>query len=195
MANKRIYIKWLGVLISIFTIQSCVNQRFRMVEKFKSNTSIGKKMNGFFGLNDTLINGQLYKRFLLINENNLVIDGYWSMEETNDTIYLIPYNSIRRNCNDRLVFFIRKTRDSHYLGRSCENELQYPTDVLVRYEDDTIIDNISYHRFSHSIIGEDDYSDGSDAIISERHYLINDKLGLILDRTLNEDFDLYWYNY
>lgn len=186
-------------LLLIFLVVSCASQkrRFKSVVTYESKKSAFNVRNGFIGLNDTLSSKQIeYKRFILRENNKTVFDGYLSLNSS-DTIYFIPYNSVIRNCDDKLIFYIKNNENSHYLGRSCDDEekLHFPTDVLVSYQKDTIFNKKTYHRFSHSIVSIDDYKDDSDAIISERQYLINFDYGIVLEQLTNDNFSPYWYNY
>lgn len=99
-------------------------------------------------------------------------------------------------CNkEKLIFFIFNNEDSHYLGRSCEDEFHFPTDVLVHYKKDTEVNDVKYKKFCHSVLSDDDYKPGTDAIISTRIYLLNSKHGLILNEEKGKDIKPYWYNY
>lgn len=185
------------ILFFVTFLQSCKSQQVflntKSIDKREDSLSIE---NGFISIdNEVVIDKIKYKRFLLKKNHNLLIDGYLSINNE-DSIFFIDYNSYNKKCTKgKLTFFIANHKGSHYLGRSCNDELHYPTDVLVEYKKDTIINNINYHRFSHSIISEDDYNDGSNAIIATRTYLLNYKYGLKLEKEEGEDFSPYWYNY
>jgi len=192
--NFKIYCSLFFILTFL---QSCKSQdRFSYTKSYTNVEDCAQLEEGFVGIGDEIIIEQIeYKRFLLKKDSNIIIDGYWSLN-TKDTIFFIDYDSFKNECNkEKLTFFIFNNKESHYLGRSCEDELHFPTDVLVQYEKDSLIRGIKYNRFSHSVLSGDDYKPGSDALISTRIYLLNPAYGLILKEEKGEDFDPYWYNY
>ena len=192
--NFKIYCSFFFILTFL---QSCKSQdRFSHAKSFSNVEDCVQLEEGFFGIDDEITVDQIeYKRFLLKKNSDIIIDGYWSLR-TKDTIFFIDYNSFNNECNkEKLNFFIFNNKESHYLGRSCEDEFHFPTDVLVQYDKDTLIMATKYNRFSHSVLSHDDYKPGSDALISTRIYLLNPVYGLILKEEKGEDFDPYWYNY
>ena len=165
---------------------------------FRNNdkkNSVGKSC--FINLNEEInIKTTKYKRFKLTSNNEIVADGFWSVN-LKDTIYFIPYNAYVKGCDVKLKFYIKNGNSSHFLGRNCDKEdYHVDTDVLVENKNFKKINKHIYNKFYHSIFVMDYAPAGViPDPVSRRCFLINLDYGIFYDGKFEEEYSIYWYNY
>lgn len=183
--------------ISSVEINKNLNQSDEIIY-FKNNdknNNIGKSY--FINLNEEInVKTTIYRRFKLTSNNNIVADGFWSVN-LKDTIYFIPYNAYKKGCDIKLKFYIKNSNSPYYLGRNCDKEDSHiGTDVVVKNKNFKKNNKKKYNKFYHSIIGTDDYAPGvMPDPVSKRCFLINFDYGIFYIGKFEEEFDIYWYNY
>ena len=192
--NNNLYFTIISLLF--ISMQSCSVDVFKDAKIFERDEIVNDE--SFYGVNESVtIDNISYKRYILKNNDTIIADGFWSVKNK-DTLFFIPYKQFNEGCKNKLIFYIRNRVETNYLGRSCiEGFVHVPTDVIIKYYKDTIINKIEYKKFSHSIVGEDDYAPGQNSIVSERKYLLNIKKGLLFESETNSitEYDIYWFNY